>query len=522
MQSDFSSGLRLIKALDQRIAQTPALYLRLGSYVDEQKRTVSILDWIAAYFTDGKSSAAAAMSVNETTKHVTLHIACNNGPPSAENLQKATKLAEAIQTLAGQKKPFIDNTHGHIGYNVVRKLLIDMCWPAVWNKILAVQGILQETGAMNRFDDMIKKWSGYCVKQNRPFNCSSLPNDETNGIGNSETLKRLLNELKDIRIAEETDDANSAHIDRKLEAFNASGIICEYLLYSDIIMSALYYCDRIELPENSGRYISYSFDVGEHKPKPKADAVQRTEPKWMATLSIDELRLLQRFVDAVQELYQYTNGALMLASNGAKFFRALWGTEITAKQFSDLFTVAWVHDEYRIPHGIPCKFNTLPMDWATAEIKAFATDDGKPTEEEHRLLNERCESLWKKDDSISGNLHEEMAMAQFLLEKKITVHHGAIGISSPPCYVCGLVYEEMTRSFCIRKKSHTISTDWILPSLDSSERLRIALCSSQTGLCEGFSSIANDFLKDSLRKLHPHLYSGRVHMLSSLTSAPAC
>lgn len=519
MQSDFSSGLRLIKALDQRIAQTPTLYLRLGSHVDEQKRTVSILDWIAAYFTDGNNSAAAAMSVDETTEHVTLHIACNNGPPSAENLQKATMLAEAIQTLAGQRKPFIDNTHGHIGYNVVRKLLIDMCWPAVWNKILAVQSILQETGAMNRFDAMIKKWSDYCGNENRPFNCSSLLNDKSNGIGDAHTLKSLLNELKDI--VEETDEAKSAHTDGKLKAFNASGVICEDLLYSDIIMSALYYCDRIELPENSG-YVSYSFDVGEHKPKPKADAMQRTEPKWMATLSIDELRLLQRFVDAVQELYQYTNGALMLASNGAKFFRALWGAEITAKPFSDLFTVAWVHIEYRIPHGIPCKFNALPMDWATDEIKAFATDDGKPTEEEQRLLNERCKSLWKKDDLISGTLHEEMAMAQFLLEKKISVHHGAIGISSPPCYVCGLVYEELTHSFCIRKKSHTISTDWTLPALDSSERLRIALCSAQTVLCEGFSSIANDFLKDSLRKLHPHLYSGRVHMLSSLTSAPAC
>lgn len=518
MQSSVSSGLRLVKTLDQMIAQTPTLYLRLGSHVDDPKRTLSILDWVASYFTDGNdpaAAAAAAAMLIDDAHHVILHIACNDGPPSPENLQKAIKLAEAIQTLAGRRRPFIDNAREHIGYNVVRNLLIDTCWPTVWNKILVLRGILQETGAMDHLESMVQKWSDCCKKEDRAFNCSPYLNDEGNA---AHTLKRLLAELRDI--TEVKDAAESERVGWELEVFDTSGSSCEDLLYSDIIMSALDHSDRVELPENFVEYSSDSSNEGDHEPK--EDAEQRTDPNWMGTLSIDELRLLQRFVNAVQELYQHTNGAVMLASNGAKFFRELWGAEITTKRFSDLFTVAWVHSEYRIPHGIPCKFNALPMDWATDEIKAFATDDGKPTEEEHRLLNEKCKSLWKKDDNISGNLHEEMAMAQFLLEKKITVHHGAIGISSPPCYMCGLVYEELARSFCIRKKSHTISTDWTLPALDSSERLRIALCSAQTVLCEGFSSIANDFLKDSLKKLHPHLYSGRVHMLSSLTSAPAC
>lgn len=365
MQSSVSSGLRLVKSLDQMIAQTPTLYLRLGSHVDDPKRTLSILDWVASYFTDGNDPAAATAMLIDDAHHVILHIACNDGPPSTENLQKATKLGEAIQTLAEQRRPLIDSAREHIGYNVVRNLLIDTCWPTVWNKIFALRGILQETGAMDHLESMVQKWSDCCKKEDRPFNCSPYLNDEGNA---AHTLKRLLAELRDI--IEEKDAAESERVGWKLEVCDASGSSCEDLLYSDIIMSALDYSDRVELPENFVEYSSDSSNEGDHEAK--GDAEQRTDPNWMGTLSIDELRLLQRFVNAVQELYQYTNGALMLATDGARFFGSCWGEKIKTKPFSNLFTVSWVHNEHNIPYESSSKFETLPMNWVKVTFDVFA------------------------------------------------------------------------------------------------------------------------------------------------------
>lgn len=110
-------------------------------------------------------------------------------------------------------------------------------------------------------------------------------------------------------------------------------------------------------------------------------------------------------------------------------------------------------------------------------------------EEEHIVLEPICEGQWKKDDCILGKVHEEMVMALFLVEKKVKVHYGAVGISTPPCYACGLFYEQMSGSFLIRKKSHTIRTDWILPSLTGSNKLMTALTDTLMDLRSGFSCI---------------------------------
>lgn len=492
MQANVSSAIRLIKALDERIAQAPTLYIRLGNYVDEPKITVSMMDWIACYLTDGEDSAAAAMSLDNNTR-VTLHIGCNNGVPSPVNINKASKLATAIQSLAMQSIPSDERNR----YNVVRNLLISMCWPAVWSKIVAIRGILDETRAMDRFESIIQKWSKYCQEENRPLNSSPRLNMESERKEKNvvNTFKRLLEELRR-NIDGESDATKSAQADWRVKAFDDLGLKCEVLLYSDIIMSALNYGDRDELPQNSLDYCSDSSDGHGHEEAVK----ELPDPYWLETLDSTSARLLQRFVNAVQEFYQYYNGALMLGTYGTKYFRDCWGPQVGKVPFERLFTVVWVHKEYELPHSISCKFEELPMVLATSWFNNYTKDVKKLTSDELKILEPICKGLWKKDETITGKVHEEMAMALYLIARNLKVHHKAVGVSSPPCYTCGLFYRHMAGAFRVRKMSHTVSTDWILPSLLDHPSVTTDLRHSVVGLRAAFINVASDFLEDTTGK----------------------
>lgn len=469
--------------------------------------TLSMLDWIASYFTNGVDAAAASIAV-DANKHVTLYIACNYGPPSPENILKAGKLVDAIRKLVAPSRSEPNSVANRAGYYTIRELVVDTCWATVWKKIVAVQTILRGENAMAHFDSIIESWLNFCHKEQRIANGSHLLNNICKETGKELplVLKSLLEDLRNIK--EETPTQNN---EWKINAFTASGHSCEVLLHSDMIMSVLNYSDRCELSQNIGD------DSSDSSASSEGDAEEQPDPLWVFSLRAEEFKLIQRFVNAAQELYQYHLGALILGMYGAKLFRRFWGSDVMVKPFSELFSIAWVHVEYTLPASISLTFNKSPIEWATSAFNTSVDNSKKLSLEEHNIIEPHCRDLWGKGKLESGKVHEEMAMALFIIKNRKDVYHRAVGISAPPCYTCGLFYKYLDTKLRFRKMSHIIITDWILPPVTDEEVLG-ALRLVSLRLQGSLRNVIIDFLMDSKRKEQGHHITETPKIVSTVAS----
>lgn len=446
-QLDISSCLRIISRLDRRLVEHPLLKFSPNDLIEDEDRTLLVLNWVALFFSSVLSKGYASCLSNDCTS-VTLHIATSQDTPSAEDKEKARALLTIIKILMEHSDPALTQIQKLV---CVYHYLMDNCWENVWSRINFTKTVISEAHTANRFGKALDAWSASRNLTKDQILSGDFADFEREAAQEGKSLKdailSLFDSLLNISEPHSSDSDDLARL--RYVTFSEANSICQKL--------------------NKAEFFKSFF-----KTRPHVD--------WLSSLTTTDQIAIHDLHRAIQGVLEYHVGAAFFIGDGIKYFRKFIGDRVDHERIENLINIVWVNHAMPIPSSPPQTWSHSPIQYLTSLRAEFRNQVQMKENGQKTALEHECANLWNVGDSMTsgGTLYAEVRMALYLRHHSIEVLHDAIGISVAPCissarFLLGLGWQT-------RDESPVVRTDWLVPPEVHEEGKKAWVASAVTGV----------------------------------------
>lgn len=155
------------------------------------------------------------------------------------------------------------------------------------------------------------------------------------------------------------------------------------------------------------------------------------DQRWQYNLDETDMFFLNHFQSRIKDVLAINEAAETYVVNGLSHLQALYNHTHNEDNFKQSFQFTWIGkiNSVIIPQNM--KWTKSPSEWITA----YATEMGQPMDN-LRHLSSVISNCWKKNDLISGRLHCEVAMLDYVQKQGIQLKYNVIGTAKPLCWAC--------------------------------------------------------------------------------------
>lgn len=417
-QLDLIASLRIFKHLFPDIPEALANPVKDLKHRNDTDKLVSILSWIALFFNiDGRTNVAVGLKFSRQDSGLpSLIISTDDGSvPSItdetimDEFKKSTFLAfEKPRDIQGNALQF-------------HCLLAQRSWQPIQMAIMKIRDKQFGNTEFNIKDNYLRlmdSWISFLTRVRRPY--TSNPSREA-----IETcFDTLLNES-------EPDPRNRSDLERRRAEYLVRIARC---------------CEVI----NGSKFLEASLD------SPPRGYNQR----WQYNLDETDFFFLHHIQSRIKDVLAINEAAETYVVDGLSHLQALYNHAHNEDNFKQSFHFTWTGQINRVIIPQTIKWTKSPSEWITA----YATETGQPMNN-LRHLSGVISNCWTKNDLISGRLHCEVAMLDFVQKQGLQLKYNVIGTAKPLCWACRefLNLKEVlgiTRSYRYRMDRADYPDDW--------------------------------------------------------------
>ena len=467
VQFEITNALAFIQ-LNQRFSKLP--FPKPPNATSEERRILSILDWIASFFVRDPIGDCVASALSVDDRKITLYLTANRGRPDDEDDQNGNRLISTLRQAFHDPQSatrLLFNSAISITYRrFYRKL--DM----VKNTRFPLRKIDSKVSTplvppIEMFEKLVTKWTeAKGVEKNRQLiNCAQTTPDlasyESGKKGNNALMAffKLFVEMID----SQRGLSDLLEKDRFLEVAWAGFCMTAILLVFSDFFSRVVSNDVL-----AARF----FNADEHH--------------WLR-------KLKQR----LWRIARYRTDADSVATTGIKWIKRILGDEFTESGFRVVWVVGLDCDTLPKNHGMKHEIRECPQELFKKFLRRFGFNESTQNKEQTYMTD--LGSLWSKPNFISSFvpfLHCELQLISYLERHNIAVHMNLVGVSKLMCLACNAYVEEvnMDRKHCFKEPYNVLSGTsgkahhaWLIPPGD---RQCVVVAVVRNALKDAISSLA--------------------------------